>query len=264
MLALNVFSNLSHTDVSQHLLPRCLDSFFACFDRDTIGTMRLFLHPRPFAMTLPAYRAMLQRTQLAGCEVVLTENLADGYVRSITTVDADYAFQLEHDWLFNKPLIHHTLGDICAALRASGEDYIRFNKRSTKLQPGSRFDGVIEETTLAPGFVACRTNCRSNNPHVIDTRAYREKYVVHIDTKRGGSKGIEDNLTDILQNGLIYGPEGYPATVGHLDGRSQTKGINKVAPPWLRKYEFGYRYGVALLGAKRRFGMVRKALRLPV
>src|SRR5579883_1346030 len=61
-----------------------------------------------------------------GASVVRTSGLADGYKKSLLAAKTPYLFQLEHDWLFEHQLIHHTLTEIIDAMAEAKAEYFRF------------------------------------------------------------------------------------------------------------------------------------------
>jgi hypothetical protein len=145
-----------------------------------------------------------------------TDSLSDGYIKAVRNTDAEFCVMLEHDWQFNKPLIKHSLEEICKTMASHGLYHIRFNKRSNVI---SGWDiGLTEKHVPLRDFTWCETSVLSNNPHIIQVKPYREKCLPLLQIKPG-SKGIEENLTHVGLVGAIYGPKDYPATVHHIDGR---------------------------------------------
>jgi len=146
--------------------------------------------------------------------VYKTSSLSDGYVKSIKNSDAEYLFQLEGDWLFNKDKIRHSLEEIITAMASHELYHMRFNKRANII---SGWDIGLKER-IAGNVIYCETSVLSNNPHIIHRKTYIKKCLPLIEIKPG-SKGIEENLTHVGLTGGIYGGISYPATVKHQDGR---------------------------------------------
>ncbi|WP_127077434.1 hypothetical protein [Rhodomicrobium lacus] len=223
-ITLNVFSNCSEVDVRKIPLQETVESFVACFGRDAVARTRYFVDPFPFKRS---YDALCRRISefhkpLGPFEIHYTYGLAFGYRKSIVLSETDYAFQLEHDWRFNAPLIQHSIEDLLAAMRTGGIDHLRFNLRANTVD---RYDVELEEANFA-SVPMLRTPMRSNNPHLIHVPTYREKWLHLIDPARGKSRGVEENLWRV-PNSAIYGPLNHPATIEHNDGRRRLRKLGK-------------------------------------
>ncbi|KAI96444.1 hypothetical protein T281_00100 [Rhodomicrobium udaipurense JA643] len=223
-ITLNVFSNCSEVDVRKIPVKETVESFFACFGRDVVARTVYFIDPSPFRRSYETHRQRISEfhTPLGPFEIHYTYGLAFGYRKSIVLSETEYAFQLEHDWRFNAPLIRHSIEHLVAAMKAGGIDHLRFNQH---VNATSRYDVELEETSFA-SVPMLRTPMRSNNPHLIHVPTYREKWLHLIDPARGKSKGVEENLWRV-PNSAIYGPLNYPATIEHNDGRERLRKLGK-------------------------------------
>ena len=217
---LNIFTNCTSYAPDTEIIERTYCSF-----RDIFGIdyeTRIFIDPHPRANAYREYnQRILKRLPFAGC--VKTLSLSDGYIKSIQMSNADYLFQLEHDWLFHGEHIKHTLEEICEVMRNNNLYHFRFNKRENKIAVWDRFLKQIDNGNIQ----YCITPNISNNPHIVDRREYQNNILRYIKNKQG-SRGIEEelNLTGKFFS-CIYGELGYPATVQHIDGRKLDKYGNR-------------------------------------
>ena len=138
-----------------------------------------------------------------------TKGLADGYIKAVESCTEDYIFMLEHDWEFIRTP-KHSLKEIVEMMRKEGIVHLRFNKRVNA-------PAVLDRTLEDKGWY-CETPFVSNNPHIIDRKAY----LTYIDNgwiqRHGGSKGVEEVISKHI-NGAVYGGLGYPQVIHHLRGR---------------------------------------------
>jgi hypothetical protein len=218
-LDLNVFTNFTANKVEQLPILDTLASFSGAFGFDAFSNIRVFCHAAPLSIRFEDLHAALAAA-IPGRSIELysTRSLADGYARSIKASRADVLYQLEHDFRFDPSLVRHSLRDIAQAMPKAGVHCLRFNIRpncDTELDRVSAFDMA--------GIPCSKTVIFSNNPHLIDRAFAVENYLPRINLTRGGSRGIEDELTKAFREGWIYGPVGYPPVIEHIDGRTQTK-----------------------------------------
>ncbi|MCA0401100.1 MAG: hypothetical protein LCH38_09820 [Proteobacteria bacterium] len=217
---LNVFSNVASRDAADCLVPEAIASYLACFDgergaRETI--IRVFCDPKPHRANFPAWiEAIRAGTQGLSVEIVESEGLIDSFARSIVMSECDYAMQLEHDFVFLKKNIPHSISEMVAAMRAGDIDFLRFNKRRNIAQG---YDLFLDEAR-ASNVPMCRVNGRSNNPQIIRVDYYREVVYPIIAGPKGQEIGLEGGLCRFVGGGHLYGPLGWPRTVQHLDGRA--------------------------------------------
>jgi hypothetical protein len=216
---LNLFTNFTANRVEQLPLFETIQSFSRAFDLGSFQNVRVFCHAAPLSMKFEDLYAKLRECS-PGRDVALysTRSLADGYVRSLRVSDAEFVFQLEHDYCFDGGEVKHGVSAICRAMRSADIPYLRFN-----IHPN--FDNELDRISEFEmnGMACCKTVIFSNRPHLLN-RAYALKnYVPVIDLSRGGSRGIEDRLTDQFRAGWIYGPYGHPAIIRHIDGRERLK-----------------------------------------
>jgi hypothetical protein len=93
--------------------------------------------------------------------------------------------------------------------------HLRFNKRANVAKKSDRALQQID-CEIMP---YCTTGFLSNNPHIIA----RDRYIAQalpLITVREKTFGIEKDLSQGQLKGAIYGPQGHPATIMHLDGKS--------------------------------------------
>jgi hypothetical protein len=146
---------------------------------------------------------------------VATHGLADGYLASLRLSEGAHACQLEHDFVFLRRHIRHDLGELTAAM-AHGITHLRFNKRWNR---PVGYDAFMTPQRI-PGLPCCRVPGRSNNPHLLDIAHARAHVAPWIDPAARKAEGIEGVAELRAGGGHVYGPLGWPATVGHLDGRA--------------------------------------------
>lgn len=213
-ISLSLFTNSTLSAPRTDIIRRTYDSFCETFGREYPVTVYCDSHPN-FKM----FKFYFEELQKYFPAVYKTSSLSDGYVKSINNSDADFLFQLEGDWIFNKDKIRHSLEEITAVMSAHSIYHFRFNKRQNIISGwdiGLKEKKCFYSRELEMSY--CETSCLSNNPHIIDVKKYREKCLPLIEIKPG-SKGIEENLTHVGLTGGIYGGRDYPACVKHIDGR---------------------------------------------
>lgn len=208
-ISVSLFTNSTLSAPRTDIIERTYKSFTDTFSADYPVTV--YCDPHPNYKQSKYYIEALEKLFPV---VHKTNSLSDGYVKSVENTDADFLFQLEGDWQFNKPLIKHSLEEICSEMSFRGLYHMRFNKRQNIV---SGWDIGLKEFN-GNDVVYCETSVLSNNPHIIDVELYRKKCLSLIGIKPG-SKGIEENLTHVGLTGAIYGGLNYPATVKHQDGR---------------------------------------------
>jgi len=215
---LNVFTNVASRDPSHCLAQHAVRSFFDTFgweSRHRIVT-RIFIDPNPnpdrFEPWVATIREALPDIPF---ELVRTNGMLDGFARSLEVGEGAYAMQLEHDFVFVKSRIPHSLDRMLEEMRARGIDYLRFNKRRNR---PAAYDLGVEPAGDAD-FPICRISGRSNNPHILDTARYREVVLPLLKRPDGSSVGLEGGICRYVGGGYLYGAYGHPRTVGHLDGR---------------------------------------------
>ncbi len=212
-ISLSLFTNSTLSAPRTDIIRKTYDSFCETFGNEYPVTVYCDSHPN-FKM----FKYYFEALQKIFPVVYKTTSLSDGYIKSINDADADYLFQLEGDWIFNKLHVLHSLEQICHVMKNEGLYHFRFNKRQNVIQG---WDIGLTEKYFRDNFTDmsyCETSCLSNNPHLINRALYAEKCLPLIEIKPG-SKGIEENLTHVGLTGGVYGEKNYPATVHHIDGR---------------------------------------------
>lgn len=234
---LNLFTNFTANRVEQLPIFETIQSFSQAFGLDLFQNIRVFCHAAPLRIRFEDLYVKL-RECMPGRDIELysTRSLADGYVRSLQLSNAEFVYQLEHDYCFDARHVEHSLSVICRAMRNAGVPYLRFN-----ILPNSdnELDRISEFSM--DDIMCCKTVIFSNRPHLLD-RAYALKhYVPFINLSRGGSRGIEDRLTEQFRAGWIYGPYGHPPIIRHIDGRARLKSWRRQRLSW-RLTEFVSRH----------------------
>ncbi len=213
---LNVFTNVTSGDARHCLVAEAVQSFFSCFSRPEIGfnvKTRIFIDPNPhrdnYESWIDAIRKGLPDLPF---EIVQTNGLIDGFWRSLDLSESRYAVQLEHDFVFLKNRIPHSLADIIAEMEAEDINFVRFNKRRN-VRVGYDLFLERDESKQLP---LSRISGRSNNPQIIDIPYYR---AVLNSTPEVREVGLEGGFCRHAGGGYLYGEPGWPKTVQHLDGR---------------------------------------------
>lgn len=211
---LNIFTNCTakYSDDGS-LIEDTLNSLVKIFGTEHISGVRIFVDPQPFPNKLEHYMKSISNIVPLEHEFVLTNGLADGYIKSTEVCQADYLFQVEHDWNF-LPSIRHDLGFLVSCMKKESMDHLRFNKRPNV--------HAVNETLTeikVNGCKFCKTTKRSNNPHIINRRSYLNEWNSVIDKSNRPKRadGIENKMVGLV--GYIYGSFNYPTQINHTDGR---------------------------------------------
>ena len=213
-ISLNIFTNCTLSAPRTDIIERTYQSFIDTFGADYPVTV--YCDPHPNYKQGKYYIEALEKLFPV---VIKTDSLSDGYIKAVNNTDAEFCVMLEHDWQFNKPLIKHSLEQICEIMQKNNIYHLRFNKRQN-IKAG--WDTQFTPTDVN-GFKCCISNNMSNNPHIIDRKKYINEMIKYLKILPG-SKGIEEELNKTEKYfSYIYGPENYPATVTHLDGRRDDK-----------------------------------------
>jgi hypothetical protein len=213
---LNVFTNFCANKIENLPIFETLRSFGAAFGFEAFSNIRVFCHAAPLTVPFGAFHAALLRT-IPGRTIELhsTRGLADGYVRSLQLSNAEFLYQLEHDYEFDPSRIGHLVSDIAQAMRAAGIPYLRFNI-------GPNADNELDrvEALDMAGIPVCKTVIFSNRPHLLDRTYALQNYVPQMNVAGRGYRGIEKELTEAFKSGWIYGPHGHPPVIRHIDGHN--------------------------------------------
>ena len=221
-LSVNIFTNCIPSAPNVTVIDATIRSFERTWNVSMEDqNCRIYLDPHPKQEALLDYKKALEQY----CPVTLTRGLADAYIKSITATRTQFAFQLEHDWLFIPERISHPLRFIVDVMNTTQMDHLRFNKRKNVV---GGWDRWLKELEPYPGFKCCETPIRSNNPHIIDTVQYRRTILKFINKNKSSRGGVEDVLIraqreKLIKGGYIYGPLNHSSTVKHLDGREKKK-----------------------------------------
>lgn len=215
-ISLNIFTNCTSYAPSTDIIENTYSSFVDVFGGNYETT--IFIDSHPNMNVCEKYKNNIIN-KFPKSKVVRTNSLSDGYIKAVKQYDSDYMFMLEHDWIFIKENIKHSLEDICQLMLENKLYHFRFNKRSNQI---AGWDRTLEEVKT-DNIHYCITHNMSNNPHIIDRKKYNDIILQYIRI-RPSSKGIEEELN--AQNkffSCIYGGLNYPATINHVDGRKLDK-----------------------------------------
>ena len=215
-ISLNIFTNCTASAPSTDMIERTYKSFCETFG-EIKPTIWCDMHPN-----IKMAESYIKNLLNLFSYVNMTSSLSDGYLNSIQNPNnCDYLFQLEHDWLFNKDLIKHSLTEIIEVMDMYNIYHFRFNKRTNRPAGWDKYMNEQKITNEQHDYALafCRTNNISNNPHIISRKKYLDEISKHVKIL-SGSKGVEEELNAIGKyESCVYGPAGYPATITHQDGR---------------------------------------------
>lgn len=210
-IGLNIFSNCTGRKDVPDMLLRTYESWVSAFGYP--DSVRVYLDTHPAEET---FLEVCKGISDAGFKIIVTDSLSDGYIRSIKDSEYDFVFQLEHDWLFVTDNVLHSVSEILDCMDSGDIIHLRFNKRENRV---AGWDNIINPVSIK-GVPLCETDQLSNNPHFINIRLYKDN-VLPVLCRKKGSSGIEEVISWKQFRGHIYGGEGYPAVIKHLDGRSK-------------------------------------------
>lgn len=225
-IELNIFTNCTAVIESHQTIFRTIDSFIEMFGEFPI---HIWCDRNPNTNAAPRYIKQLTN-KYGSTNVTLTESLSDGYIKAINQSNSDFMFMLEHDWIFKKEIIHHSLGEICEVMSSDLIHQFRFNRVSNKRcfsEPNfsptfqkETYDyhkGIdVVNSSIVPYFTV---KSASNNPHIIHRKLYKQD-LFHLLRNVSESYGIEHRLRNIDNAKFaIYGDVDTLATVEHTDGR---------------------------------------------
>ena len=209
-IELNIFTNCTGIYPNKITI---LDTYN--FFKDFLGDIpiKIWVDPHPNKDKYSDYLSFLKKHFK---EVNKTKSLSDGYIKAINSCTHKFSFMLEHDWMFFKDRINHSLEEILFYMDKYKLPCLRFNKRSNKAKG---WDHEPEELG-DKNFKFCKTNCVSNNPHILNKALYIKNGYYDCINISTGTGGIEKELTRKKNLfGYIYGPLGHPNIISHLDGK---------------------------------------------
>lgn len=212
-IELHIFTNSTINSPSTEHIEKTFDSFRDTFKIDIVPV--IWCDPNPNKSKSKSYLKNLKNKFDVVNE---STSLSDGYIRAIENSKSEFMFMLEHDWRFER--IDNSISEILEVMRAHEIMHLRFNQRSNIVHKSDKY--LVEKSSKF--FKYCLTPSVSNNPHIINTRLYKEKALPFIQ-KNEGSYGIEEVLGEIDEiEGCIYGGIDNPKTIVHTDGRSSSIG----------------------------------------
>ena len=200
-----VFTNSTINSPSMYPIEETIKSYINTFgDAEFV----VYLDKNPNTDKADEYKNKLEQKY----KIVETKGLADGFIKAVTQNDDEYLFMLEHDWMFQN--IYHNLDQILSLMKKNNIYYFGFNKNHNKLGKGiySSYMNQIDDDIV---YVEC--DSLSNYPHIIDRKYYLNN-VIHKIKFKGGSYGVESNLTNKELVACRYGGLSYPPTLKHLNG----------------------------------------------
>ena len=210
-MKLNIFTNCSKISPRIDIIKITYLSFVKIFG---LLPLTIYIDPNPNVNRYEEYKKNLK--EYFRCDIIETNGLADGYIKSIKEGDDRFIFQLEHDWMFRG--INHTLKKIVKLMEDKGVYHFRFNKSMyTKENYKSKWCSVAEEKEYN-GIPYIETDNMSNNPHIIDRLLYIEKVLPLIKVKNK-SYGIEEELKGKGLVSCVYGKFNDRPTILHLNAK---------------------------------------------
>lgn len=215
MIELNIFTNCIESEKRFEIIK---ETTLSCFDTFKIKPSKIYIDKYPKEKVFEKYK--LQLKKYFNCPIIETKGLSDGYIKSIKESKSDYLFQMEHDWIFNKELIKHSLEEIIDVMKKRKIYHFRFSKHTNELRSElMKWQTIMNEKDYN-GFKYCETNNMSNNPHIIDRKKYLKDIIQRIKIKPK-AEGIEEELTKKDLISCQYGALKYPPTISHLQGRKR-------------------------------------------
>jgi hypothetical protein len=215
LLDLNIFTNCTeYNSDNAFLVSSAFNSWCDAFDVSVVNNVNILINPRPNIKKYKTYRKSIRNfflTKDIPFKIHRSKSLSYSYVTSTKVSETEYIFQLEHDWVFVKDSINHSLEEIISAMKKKKIEHLRFNKREN-IKAG--WDKSIKEVVV-DGLPLCATPIRSNCPHIIERQAYLDKWNNHIKISKG-TRGIEDRLR--RAKGCIYGGLNHPRQIDHVNG----------------------------------------------
>ena len=210
---LNIFTNCGDVAYKKFTILETYKSFVDTFGEQEL-TVYMDIHPNKWIA--PAYAKRIKKH--LGVDPIITNGLAEGYVRAIENAKDEYIFMLEHDWTFQN--IDHSLDEIIDLMKKESLCYMKFNRF-----PNRHYEWLDKwETDMIPKDGYCLTDNISNNPHILNVQYYKDNVIKNIDKYAIKSFGIEQNLEKTFW-GAVYGNIGHPATLNHIDGRHTNRAI---------------------------------------
>lgn len=216
-LTVAVFSNCTDTCLKDPTIYDTVMSLGVTFhDSNAIDSMTVYVDPNP---NPKLYRKYAGRLRELGFYVVKTKGLADGWKKALDSAKTDYIFMLEHDWVFDKDVVQHTLKDILYRMKRDRLWCMLFNKHPNDISlNNTKWQSYFEPTKS----FYCLTDRFSNNPHILDVKRFKEEQMHKIDWTAPGAGQIEQVLqrkVDIA----VYGRYGDQPAIIHIDGRKGGK-----------------------------------------
>ena len=208
-MELHIFTNCTDIILTKRTIVETYDSF-----KETFGelTPTIWLDPNPNKQCFEYYLSYLKNA-FPNSTINVTTSLSNGYIKMIQTTNSDYLFVLEHDWVFLKENIKHTLDEICQQMQLHFVSHMRFNRHHNS----EGFEMPDYDAKPYNDFF-CVCESASNNPHVINVSEYRKTAFKYL-REDIGSLGVEHNLRKVDCKFMIYGDINTPATIIHSDGR---------------------------------------------
>lgn len=207
-IELHIFTNSTISAPSTRMIEATYNSFCNMFSKNL--QVSVWCDPNPNLENSEEYIRNLKKIF---SKVNITSSLSEGYIRAVNESESDFLFMLEHDWEF-LPTIKHTLDEILKVINDDNIVHFRFNKRSNIVK---KFDKELKEVKNEK-MPYCFTNGLSNNPHIINKKKYINEALKFVSV-REKTFGIEKELSNRGIYAAIYGPENYPATISHKDGK---------------------------------------------
>lgn len=223
MIDLNVFTNSTNIIKEYQPIHQTINSFKEAFGD---YKMTIWCDRNPNTKDADEYIKTLNEKY---DNVNICDSLSDGYTKAIHQSKSDFLFMLEHDYLFNKERIHHSLEQICEVMKRDSIHHLRFNilKNRWNGYTGKKpYNQVIGENKKGVPYI--RVAGASNRPHLLNKQIYIRDLMKYINVEHS-SFGIEQRLQAPKEGRIaVYGDINHLEVITHIDGRQLW--VNGVAP----------------------------------
>ena len=151
-----------------------------------------------------------------------TKSLVDGFAKTFDICDTQFIFNLEHDWIFYKRNIMHTLDEILNSIQDEEVSIVKLHSHSIREDTYSKKLNKTYFNNIK--YYQCSST--SNYCQIINRERYKKKYLKLIDLNAIKSYGIESNLQNVSDN-YIYASKNNLRAIQHINGRIKNGFENK-------------------------------------
>lgn len=217
MIELNIFTNCTY-NIENH--KTILETFSSFCDTWGVINPTIYLDPNPInRKSVTQHYIDYIKNNIPESKTILTNSLYEGYVKAIETSKSEFAFMLEHDWVFKKENINNDLKEISHAMELQKIHHLKFNKYNNNDSHCPQCEYNCYEEFEIENLVYSTTRAASNNPHIINVGIYKKDIFKYLKRKIG-SGGIEEETKNLSEsNFAVYGGLNHKSTILHLDGR---------------------------------------------